>query len=76
MEEYVPFEVAFLLGTRFGVTQLVKQIIKLNGWEDCKALSPMARTKFPMIWGILELDLMGIPVPAGTVYRANRQVLS
>lgn len=68
MEEYAPFEVVLLLGTSFGVTQLVKQIIKHNGWEDCKALSLMARTKFLMIWGILELDLMGIPMPAGTVY--------
>lgn len=30
-EEYVPFEVVFLLGTSFGVTWLVKQIIKCNG---------------------------------------------
>lgn len=67
MEEYVPFEVVLLLRPSFGVTQLVKQIIKRNGWEDCTALSLMARTKFLMIWGILELDLMGIPMPAGTV---------
>lgn len=65
----MPFEVGFLLETSFGVTRLVKQIIKRNGWgEVCKALSLMARTKFLMIWGILELDLMGIPMPAGTVY--------
>lgn len=32
VEEYVPFEVGFLLGTIFGVAQLVKQIIKRNGW--------------------------------------------
>lgn len=30
-EEYVPFEVVFLLGTSFGVMWLVKQIIKCNG---------------------------------------------
>lgn len=34
-------------------------------WEDCKVLSLRARTKFTVIWGILELGLMGIPMPAG-----------
>lgn len=31
-EEHAPFEVAFLLGTSFGITRLVKQIIKCNGF--------------------------------------------
>lgn len=30
-EEHAPFEVAFLLGTSFGITRVVKQIIKCNG---------------------------------------------
>lgn len=29
MEKYVPFEVVLLLGTSFGVTQLVKQMISV-----------------------------------------------
>ena len=45
MEEHVPFEVGFLLGTSFGVTRLVKQIIKRNGWGGLQSFISDGKNK-------------------------------
>lgn len=45
MEEYVPFEVVFLLGIGFGVTWLLKQIIKCNGWRGLQSFISNGKNK-------------------------------
>ncbi len=45
VEEYVPFEVVFLLETSFGVTWLVKQIIKRNGWGGLQSFISDGKNK-------------------------------
>lgn len=47
VEEYVPFEVVLLLGTRFGVTRLAKQIIKRNGWGGLQSFISDGKNKVP-----------------------------
>ena len=47
VEEYVPFEVVFLLGTSFGITRLVKQIIKRNGWGGLRSFISDGKNKVP-----------------------------
>lgn len=41
----MPFEVAFLLGSSFGVTRLVKQIIKRNGWGGLQSFISDGKNK-------------------------------
>lgn len=68
-EEHEAFEVAFLLGASSGVTWLVKQIIKRNGLGGLGSFISEGKNKvLDDLGGILELDWMGIPMPAGTVY--------
>lgn len=43
--ERVPFEVVFLLGSSFGVTRLVKQIIKCNGWGGLRSFISDGKNK-------------------------------
>lgn len=43
----MPFEVGFLLETSFGVTQLVKQIIKCNGWGGLQSFISDGKNKVP-----------------------------
>lgn len=45
VEEYVPFEVVFLLGSSFGVARLVKQIIKCNGWGGLQSFIADGKNK-------------------------------
>lgn len=41
----MPFEVVLLLGNSFAVTQLVKQIIKCNGWGGLQRFISDGRNK-------------------------------
>lgn len=45
VKKYAPFEVVFLLGTSFGVTRLVKQIIKCNGWGGLQSFISDVKNK-------------------------------
>lgn len=76
-EEYVPFEVVFLLGASFGVTWLVKQIIKCNGLGGLQSFISDGKNKvLDDLGGFWSWIWWEFPCLLEQFTCANRQVLS
>lgn len=73
----MPFEVLFLLGSSFGVTWLVKQIIKCNGLGGLGSFISEGKNKvFDDLGGFWSWTAWEFPCLLEQFTSANRQVLA